>query len=377
MLHLIRWSLLLLPTLLVGVALGQNGPSNPFELYDKDKNGKLSRDEMPEKDRDLFDQIDTDKDGEVTKEEAMAFIRKAQEVNRLPTGFPIPNSVTIEREIPYAATTNPKQTVDLLLPKKPKGDKPLPVVAFIHGGAWQGGDKTMGLPILSGLVSSGDYAGVAIGYRLSGEAKWPAQIFDVKAAIRWIKGNAKKYNLDPERICVMGGSAGGHLVAMLGTTAGVAELEGDLGEFKGMNTRVRCVVDEFGPTELLAMGEFPSRINHNGPDSPESRLLGGPIQTLKVQAKAASPMTYITKEAPPFLIIHGSADPIVPYDQSVRFHKGLKNAGVEVYFIRVEGGEHGGFHNPELAKQTRLFIDKILLGKAVTINESAVSSKAQ
>jgi acetyl esterase/lipase len=174
--------------------------------------------------------------------------------------------------IPYAATRNPRQTLDLLLPKTPKSDKPLPVVVNIHGGAFRMGDKSMGLREIADLVASGDYAGVTINYRLSGEAIWPAQIHDCKAAIRWIRANAAKYRLDPDRIGVIGASAGGHLVAMLGTSGGVAVLEGDLGPYKEASSKVQCVVDQFGPSDLLAMGG-----THDAPRSPESELIGGPV----------------------------------------------------------------------------------------------------
>jgi acetyl esterase/lipase len=289
--------------------------------------------------------------------------------------FQLPDTITIEKDVPYAGTKNPRQTLDLLLPKKPSSDRPLPVVAFIHGGAWQAGDKSGGLGMLSGLVGSGDYAGVTIGYRLTDEAIWPAQIHDCKAAIRWIRANAGKYHLDPDRIGVTGGSAGGHLVAMLGTSGGVAALEGELGPHLGIDSRVRCVVDEFGPSELLAMSEYPTRMDHNAPNSPESRLVGGKLQEHKDEARAASPISYVSREDPPFLIIHGDNDPLVPFNQSVRLHKSLKSAGVESLFVTVRGGGHGGFRNPEISKRVRLFFDKHLRGRDVTISEEPVPNE--
>jgi acetyl esterase/lipase len=172
---------------------------------------------------------------------------------------------------------------------------------------------------------------------------------------------------------VTGGSAGGHLVAMLGTSSGVEALEGDLGPYKGLSSKVRCVVDDFGPSELLTMGDAPSSVPHNAPDSPESKLLGGPILKNQEKAKEASPITYITKDDAPFLIIHGDKDMTVPFDQSVRLTKALKDKGVDVLFIKVEGGGHGGFRNPELARRSRLFFDKHLRDQAVgTISEEPV-----
>jgi acetyl esterase/lipase len=344
--------------------LAQPPGGNPFDRFDANKDGKVTRDEVPERLRERFDSIDANKDGLITPEEQKAF---------LAGGGPARGEVKVEQDIPYAGTKNPRQTLDLLLPRTPKGDKPLPVVVNIHGGAWMSGDKSQGVGQIMPLVASGDYAGVTINYRLSAEATWPAQVFDCKAAIRWVRGNAAKYHLDPDRIGVIGGSAGGHLVAMLGTSGGVEALEGDLGPFKGLSSKVRCVVDEYGPSELATMGDSPSSLDHNGPNSPESKLLGGPILKNQEKAKEASPISYVSKDDPPFLIIHGDKDMTVPFAQSERLTKALKASGVDVLFIKVEGGGHGGFRNPELPRRARQFFDKHLRDQAVgTILEEPV-----
>ncbi len=285
-----------------------------------------------------------------------------------PTGNPqptVPEGVRVEKDIPYAGTKNPRQTLDLLLPKTPNGGKPLPVIVNIHGGAFRSGDKSMGVREVADLVESGDYAAASINYRLSGEATWPAQIHDVKAAIRWIRANAAKYGLDPDRIGVIGASAGGHLAAMLGTGGGVADLEGDVGPHRGVSGRVRCVVDQFGPSDLLTMSDYPGRIDHNAPDSPESLLIGGAIQAHKDKARAASPITYVTAEDPPFLIFHGSEDPLVPFNQSERLAQALKAAGVSCTFVKVTGAGHGGFRSPEVGRRIRQFLDKHLRDQSV------------
>src|SRR6185312_4709411 len=188
-----------------------------------------------------------------------------------PSSPTLPEGVRVEKDISYAGTKNPRQTLDLLLPEAAKGGKPLPVIVNIHGGAFRAGDKSMGMRELADIVAGGDYAGATINYRLSGEATWPAQIHDCKAAIRWLRANAAKHGLDPDRIGVIGASAGGHLAAMLGLAGDVAALEGDVGPHTGVSSRVKCVVDQFGPSDLLAMGDYPSQIDHNAPDSPESR----------------------------------------------------------------------------------------------------------
>jgi acetyl esterase/lipase len=342
--------------------------ANPFDRFDSNKDGKVTRDEVPERLRERFDSIDANKDGLITPEEQKAFLAAG----------PSRGEVNVEKDIPYAGTTNPRQTLDLLLPKAPKGDKPLPVVVNIHGGAWLQGDKSGGVGAIIPLVASGEYGGVTINYRLSGEAAWPAQIFDCKVAIRWVRGNAGKYHLDPDRIGVIGGSAGGHLVAMLGTSGGDEALEGDLGPYNRLNSKVQCVVDEYGPSELATMGDAPGGSSHNSPNSPESKLIGGPILKNQEKAKEASPITYVSKDDPPYLIIHGDKDMTVPFDQSVRLTKALKEKGVDVLFIKVEGGGHGGFRNPELARRSRLFFDKHLRDQAVgTISEEPVPNVAE
>jgi uncharacterized sulfatase len=297
---------------------------------------------------------------------------KAGQATKRQGGSPrLPESIQLEADLPYAGTDNPRQRLDLLLPKSPRNDKPLPVIAFIHGGAWQGGDKRDRLSALVGFVRGGEYAGVTIGYRLSREATWPAQIHDCKAAIRWVRSHAPKYRLDPDRIGVMGPSAGGHLVALLGTSGGVMALEGELGEYRSTSSRVSCVVDEFGPSELLALGRS-AGLDHDSPNSPESRLVGGPVQERKVVARSASPVNYATPDDPPFLIVHGTADPLVPFDQSKRLHDALRRVGVEALLIQVIEGGHGGFRSPELQRRINRFFDKHLLGREVTISQEPI-----
>jgi acetyl esterase/lipase len=228
----------------------------------------------------------------------------------------VPDSVRAERDIPYAGTDHERQRLDLYLPKEPHADT-LPLLVFIHGGAWLGGDRRGGAGQVMRFVESGDYVGASIGYRLSGDATWPSQIHDCKAAVRWLRAHAEEYGIDSDRIGVMGTSAGGHLVALLGTSGDVAEVEGDLGEYDAVSSRVTCVVDYFGPADLLTMGDYPSQIDHNAANSPESRLLGGAVQEVAERAREASGVTYVTADDPPFLILHGTEDMIVPFHQSV------------------------------------------------------------
>ncbi|MDP6915210.1 MAG: alpha/beta hydrolase [Verrucomicrobiota bacterium] len=275
---------------------------------------------------------------------------------------PLLTGYKVIRNIPYAGTDNARQSLDLALPLKRASGKPLSVIAFIHGGAWRAGSKDGGLRRIRGFLNSGKYAGMSIGYRLSDEAKWPAQIHDCKAAIRWIKANAEKHGLDGGKIAVHGTSAGGHLVAMLGTSAGVKAMDGSVGPHTDHNTKVACVVDYFGPTNFLRMDDFESRIVHDAADSPESQLIGCQIQDNQRKTLTADPISYVSKEDSPFLIMHGTEDMAVPYNQSVILHSALKKADVPSALLTVTGGGHG-VGGGVLDEYVQKFIDHHLLNK--------------
>lgn len=288
----------------------------------------------------------------------------------------VPDSIEAHWDVPYAETDHPRQRLDLLLPKARSADKPLPVIVAVHGGAWMGGDKRSGIGFLVPLVASGKYAGASIGYRLSQDAIWPAQIHDCKAALRWLRGNARRYDLDPDRIGVIGFSAGGHLVAMLGTAGDVRELEGDLGKFTDQSSRVACVVDFFGPTNFLTIGDYPSQIKHYADDAPEALLLGSAIKADEAKARQASPITFVTPDDAPFLIVHGTEDPLVPLPQSEEFRDALRKAGVPVALITVQDGSHGGFRNPVIERQVRDFFAAHLLGEKADFQDLTVPNTA-
>lgn len=273
------------------------------------------------------------------------------------------------KNLQYAAGTNKAQTLDLYVPQS---DKPLPVVVWIHGGAWSSGSKDMCASLA--LVGMG-YAAASVEYRLSQEAKFPAQINDCKAAIRFLRANAAKYNIDPNRIGVWGASAGGHLVALLGTSAGVKDLEGD-GPNQEVSSEVQAVCDWFGPTDLLAMSKFPSNIKHDAADSPESRLFGRSIQEIRERVKAANPIEYVQKGKtyPPFLIMHGDRDALVPLNQSQLLHDALKKADADVEFIVVKGAGHGQFSDAASKRAVIDFFDKKLKNAPASRPTSATTS---
>jgi acetyl esterase/lipase len=270
-------------------------------------------------------------------------------------------------DIEYA-TQSQAQKLDIYLPDE--GDGSYPVILSIHGGAFKSGDKGDGQvnAMLEGLKRG--YAVVSINYRLSGEAIWPAQIQDVKAAVRWIRANSKQYKLNPDKIAAWGGSAGGHLSAMTGTSGNVKELE-DLSQGNpDQSSRVQAVVDWFGPTDFLKMDEHAkeSKVSnpqiHSIPDSPESQLIGRNLADAPELVKAANPETYITKDDPPFFIQHGLVDPLVPYPQSVNFAEKLKKViGKEKVTLElIPGSGHGGpnFQTKENIDKVFAFLDKHL-----------------
>jgi acetyl esterase/lipase len=272
----------------------------------------------------------------------------------LPQGFaenaPVPPGARVHRDLAYVTDGHARQKLDLYLPA---GEGPVPLVVYIHGGAFRAGDKADAPPL--DYLDQG-YALAAINYRLSQHALFPAQIEDCKAAIRWLRANSRRHGLDPERFAVGGTSAGGHLAAMVGTTGHVREL--DVGEHLDVSSRVQAVIDFFGPTDFLQMDAHrpPHGLIHDAPDSPESQLVGGPIQENPGRVARANPITYVTPEAPPFLIVHGEKDPLVPHHQSEILAEALREAGVPVVLYTVKGGSHGGFADPKVPELTRAFL---------------------
>ena len=347
---------------------------------DKNKDGKLSPDEMPPDRRRNFARIDLNGDGFIDLGElkaARAGIGRMRGSRRPggaggPNAAPTDDAIDVQRDLAYAGTDNPQQKLDLFLPKKRAADKPLPVIVFIHGGGWKGGDKAAGAGNVSRFVASGEYAGVSVGYRLTNEAQWPAQIHDCKAAIRWIRGNAKVYNLDPDKIAVWGSSAGGHLVSMLGTSGEVKELEGTLGAFAGQSSRVTCVVNYYGPEDFVTMVAQPSTMDRTTKDYPEALLIGARVQDAPDKARAASPISYVSADDPPFLTAHGTKDPLVPFAQAQELDATMKKAGVSHLLIPMTGGGHG-FRSEELDRRVKQFLDLHLRGLKSDIPAGAIA----
>ncbi len=276
----------------------------------------------------------------------------------------LPTGVRVLPDLIYARTAARPLVLDLYLHESTA--QPQPLIVFVHGGAFRAGSKKDCADALK-LISSG-FAIASIGYRLSQEALFPAQIRDIKAAVRWLRAHAGEHNLDPNRFGAMGPSAGGHLVAMLGLSAQVREWD-DAGDHiesadSSISSAVQAVVDWFGPTDFLRMNDQPGGMDHDAPDSPESQLIGAPIQQNPQLVARANPITYVTPAAPPFLICHGDHDPLVLYTQSIMLHQALQKAGGEATLALVPGAGHGfqGKQYRDMVEKAREFFNRHLRG---------------
>jgi acetyl esterase/lipase len=281
----------------------------------------------------------------------------------------LPDSVVAQTDVEYANAGDVSLKLDVFRPKADSA-RPRPCIVWIHGGGWQGGNKASGGARLAPFVASGEYVGISVGYRLTDVASWPAQIYDCKAAIRYIRANSDKLGIDPNKIGVWGSSAGGHLVSLLGTSGDVKEVEGDLG-MTGVSSRVACVVDFCGPSDFLAFGA--TNPKHNEPGQPVYKLLGGPLKDKQDAAKQASPVTYVTKDDAPFLIMHGTADETVNIRQAERLYEAQQQMGVNTTFVKIINGGHG-FGGPEVNARVKSFLDKHLLGRDVAVSAEAIEA---
>jgi len=241
---------------------------------------------------------------------------------------PLPEGVVEHKDVEYGKGGDKSLLLDLYMPEKL--DQPVPGLIFIHGGGWEQGNRNDYRYYTVRYAKRG-YVVATITYRLSHEATYPAAVQDAKCAVRWMRANAAKYHVDPDRIAVLGGSAGGYLSMMVGYTSDVPALEGDGGHGEH-SSRVQAVVDIYGPTDL---------------DVPEARDAGA-VKKFLPQAyegkpelfKEASPLTHLTKDDPPTLVIHGTVDDLVPIWQSDVLVEKLKELDIPVVYEKYEGWPH-------------------------------------
>jgi acetyl esterase/lipase len=272
----------------------------------------------------------------------------------LPPAHPAPGGVRLLPGVPYAAMPGIRPLeLDLWLPD---GDGPFPVVLFLHGGGWRAGSRHTVGPMYAGQeptpferLAQAGIAVAAADYRLSGEAIWPAQLHDAKAAVRWLRARADELGLDPARVAAWGESAGGHLASLLGLTAGDPALEGDVG-VTGPPSDVVAVAAWYAPGDLVGF----VRDTGGDPDDATTRealLLGGTAVSRPDVASQASPLSHVSPAAPPFLLAHGLADGFVPCVQSERLYDALVEAGVEAELDLHPDADHMWRGSPAAAAQ--------------------------
>jgi acetyl esterase/lipase len=254
-----------------------------------------------------------------------------------PPKLDVPASVMFEPDIEYSNADGESMKLDLARPKE--GEGPFPVVVCIHGGGFRAGNRYGYRPLCVKLAEQG-YAALTISYRLAPKYQFPAAIIDCKSAIRWVRRNAEKYNFDPNKIGVTGGSAGGHLAQFLGVTMGVAEFEPptipSVPRYVPPSTAVTCVVNVYGPSDF-------TKSYGKSVDAAEvlPLWLGGDLSTARLKHIKASPLYWVTPNAAPTLCIHGTDDKYVAHEQAVWIVDKLKASGVEAELLTLEGAGHG------------------------------------
>ncbi len=264
--------------------------------------------------------------------------------------------------IEYARVDEQPLLLDLYL--APVTEAPRPLIVWVHGGAWRAGSKT-DVPIQA-LVERG-FSIASVDYRLSPVARFPAQVHDIKAAIRFLRANAAKHHLDPQRFVVAGSSAGGHLAALVGVSNGHKELEGQIGEYLTVSSDVQAIVSFFGASNLETI------LDQSTPHGLSVRvpalqlLLGGPPTEQPDLAKLASPVTHVDGRDPPLLLIHGDQDPQMPINQSHELDGAYQRAKRPCQFEVIHGGAHGG---PQFFDSARLELVETFLRLKLAQNSS-------
>ncbi len=331
---------------------------------DTNEDGKISSEEAPARMKQNFARLDSNGDGflDQTELEALAermSSRTGNSQNNNSGGGraagPVPEGVTVKKDIAYREG-NPMWVLDLYLPEgaAPEGGRPGLVV--VHGGGWKNGDKAGGMwsSIPAGYAAKG-YVAIGVNYRMYPEVGMLDCIADVKCAVRWLRAHAEEYGLDSDRIGAYGNSAGAHLVSILGLTSKEAGLEGD-GPYKDVSSQVQAVCASATPADFIHWSS-------NQPASIPALTQGG--GEMEENAKKASPVTYVSKDAPPFLLVHAKDDRTVPYQQGRDLSEKLKAAGADVTLMSYDDGGHGvfGAKQKETHPAMAEFFDRVLRKK--------------
>lgn len=326
--------------------------SSAFDKWDADNDGFVSKSEFPSNfSPATFDLVDTNMDGKLSREEDAAYraARGARKNRALAASVSaetfsiadgsdsnVPKGTSVFKDVVYERVGDRALLLDLYLPEG--ANEPVPLVIWVHGGGWKNGNKS-GIKNASGALKRG-YALASVSYRLSGEALFPAAIEDCKAAVSFLRLNAEKHGIDPDRFGVWGSSAGGHLVALLGVTSDVDDFDTH-SVTKKASSKVQAVCNWFGPTDFLRMNDVKGRMDHDAVDSPESLFIGASIQDHPEKTQKANPINYVSRSDPPMLLMHGDKDGLVIYNQSELLYAALQKAGVESQLYKVVNGDHG------------------------------------
>lgn len=343
-------------SLLLAASIVQAKVLPSFAQLDTNQDGQISPAEMPDLDLDLLDHADGNSDGQLTAKELKGYRHYQKRIAE--DNESISEGTKIFKDIQYVKNGDRRHKLDLYYPADHDGKEVLPLIVYIHGGGWQKGSKnSFGKQAF--LVEQG-YAVASINYRLSQQAKFPAQLHDVKAAVRFLRANADRYAFDSERFGLWGTSAGGHLAGLLATTADDSAMEGNLG-VTDASSKVQAVCMWFAPTDILKMQKpyYDSPLKIEDPlQFPLPKLLGGLINDNIELAISASPIAHVTPDDTPALIMHGGDDKLVPVSQSTSFHEKLLAVGVESELVIVDGHAHSPFEGSDQKNQVVAFFNK-------------------
>lgn len=251
---------------------------------------------------------------------------------RAEVGFPRAADLRVDSALVYARYGTREMHLDLYRPAK-RSRTPIPAVVVMRGGGWQHGDS-QGFGFIAAYLAQAGFATACIQYRTSQEARFPAAVQDAKAAVRWVRANAAYYGIDPDAIGAIGGSAGAHLAAMLATSDGAADLEGDGGN-AGVSSRIGAAVVMGPAVDFVDMSPY-----SRPAVSVIEAFIGAPFRDFADARRRASPASYVTRAAAPVLLVHSDADPAVPYAQSLLLQRKYREAGASAELFTIPGAPH-------------------------------------
>lgn len=274
----------------------------------------------------------------------------------LALGAGVCQAESLVENLTYARVGELDLALDLYLPERPE---PAPLVLHVHGGGWRAGDKSSGVPLA--FVEAG-FAVASLDFRQSTQAPFPAQVHDIKAALRYLRAHADAQGYDARRIAITGVSSGAHLALLAGVSNGHAELEGELGEHLDQSSDVQAIISYFGASDLSTILAQSTPFGLSLREPALAQLLGGAPDTLPELTALASPVRHVDAGDPPLLLFHGDLDPQMPVNQSLQMQGAYLAQGLEVDFVAVHGAGHGGpeFFTPDNLERALTFLQRQL-----------------